>query len=84
MNRGNRKVLVPLVEQWVWQADAHCRGFGYLFYGDGNESSREQSERERAAKLICTACPVIDSCYDHCMTFEERHGVWAGLSERDR
>ncbi|MBJ7352711.1 MAG: WhiB family transcriptional regulator, partial [Rhodococcus sp.] len=71
-------------QQWQWQSGAHCRGFGYLFYGNGTETRREQSERERAAKLICAACPVIDSCYDHCMAFEELHGVWAGLSERDR
>ena len=84
MDSSTRKVLVPLAERWQWQVSAHCRGFGYLFYGNGAETRRAQFEREHAAKLICATCPVIDPCYNHCMAFDERHGVWAGLSERDR
>lgn len=34
------------------------------------------------AKKICAGCPVLDVCREHGL--HERHGIWGGLSERER
>lgn len=49
----------------------------------------ESGVSPRAAKRICMACPVRKDCEDYVRTrFEEtgfhEHGVWAGLSRRQR
>ena len=42
-------------------------------------------------KEICNACPVIDKCYERIQLLEppetaldDRYGMWAGLSPRER
>lgn len=37
-----------------------------------------------AAKAVCRRCPVRTACNDHAFNEGERHGTWAGLSERER
>jgi hypothetical protein len=36
------------------------------------------------AKAICRRCPVTEQCLDYALTHRERHGVWGGMSERER
>lgn len=38
----------------------------------------------REAKKICARCPVREQCLDFAMKHEEHHGIWGGLTERDR
>jgi hypothetical protein len=40
--------------------------------------------RERQAKAICASCPVAMPCRTHALARRELHGIWGGLSERDR
>jgi WhiB family redox-sensing transcriptional regulator len=35
------------------------------------------------AKLICNSCPLIEQCRDWSIG-NENHGVWGGMSERER
>ncbi len=44
----------------------------------------EKGGLTRPAKKICWSCPERRPCMKTSMTIEERFGVWAGLSERDR
>jgi WhiB family redox-sensing transcriptional regulator len=37
-----------------------------------------------AAKQVCRQCPVIAECLEYALQRGERHGVWGGLSERER
>lgn len=37
-----------------------------------------------AAKEICRSCPVIDACARFALERREPHGVWGGMSEKER
>ena len=38
----------------------------------------------RAPRPICAACPVREACLEHALAVREKHGVWGGLTERER
>ncbi|MFC9557851.1 WhiB family transcriptional regulator [Rhodococcus sp. NPDC056960] len=68
-----------------WRLRARCRSEGMdVFFSPSGENKPRRAERERAAKDICAACPVIDWCRDHALTVQEPYGVWGGMSEADR
>lgn len=47
------------------------------FYPDRGESAS-------AAKAVCMACPVRAACLAAAVARNEQHGVWGGLSYRER
>jgi WhiB family redox-sensing transcriptional regulator len=36
------------------------------------------------AKRVCRSCPVRAECLDYALGRDVQHGVWGGLSERER
>jgi WhiB family redox-sensing transcriptional regulator len=38
----------------------------------------------REAKSVCARCTVSAECLDHALNHDERHGIWGGLSDRER
>ncbi|MEV6569976.1 WhiB family transcriptional regulator [Streptomyces sp. NPDC051577] len=36
------------------------------------------------AKRVCFACDVRTDCLDYALTTDEQHGVWGGLTVRER
>lgn len=61
-----------------WRQAALCRGVDpEVFYPDEEEDPSE-------AKAICEACPVREPCLEHALLVREKHGVWGGLTERER
>lgn len=61
-----------------WSRDAACRGMDSRFWFP------ERGEITSEAKQVCGACPVREDCLDESLRNGERHGVWGGLSERQR
>jgi hypothetical protein len=62
----------------TWQLHAACRGAPTdLFFPDKWDDSRP-------AKAICARCPVRTDCTEHAFTQPEFHGIWGGMSERQR
>lgn len=53
-----------------------------LWYPDGN-SGRYFLQTEEA-KEICRHCPVMEACRQWSLERREAHGVWGGLSPRER
>lgn len=37
-----------------------------------------------AAKQLCNQCPVKDACLEYALKAPEVHGVWGGLSPKER
>jgi len=37
-----------------------------------------------AAKRVCSRCPVRDRCLTWALESEANHGVWGGLTEKER
>lgn len=58
----------------AWHANAACRGMGTeLFFP-------EKGEDARPAKAICSTCPVAAPCG----AATGDHGIWGGMSPRER
>lgn len=66
------------IEAPAWQARSLCSQVGGEFFFP--ESGTNASE----AKKICGQCPVKSRCLEHALRHHIRHGVWGGLSERER
>lgn len=66
------------VERAAWMVDANCRGIDTeLFFPARGESIAE-------ARAVCRACDVQAECLAYSIETGEHHGVWGGLSERER
>ena len=61
-----------------WAADALCAQTDpEAFYPEKGGSVKE-------AKKVCESCPVREACLVWAMARDEKHGVWGGLTERER
>jgi WhiB family redox-sensing transcriptional regulator len=70
---------------WPWRLRAACRQVdSAVFFSPDGERGPARDAREARAKAICGRCPVIGECATYALVADERHGVWGGLSERDR
>lgn len=47
-----------------------------LWFPEGGTNARQ-------AKAVCATCPLIEPCRRHGLE-HEHHGIWGGLSEKDR
>ena len=64
-----------------WRATGLCRGSDPLvFYPPTDEDDSQAQE----AKTICSMCAVRQPCLEFALTTREKHGVWGGLTERER
>jgi WhiB family transcriptional regulator, redox-sensing transcriptional regulator len=61
----------------TWRTRAACRGLDpEIFHPAPGESAAP-------ARAVCASCPVRVECGEWAL-FREYHGVWGGLTERDR
>ena len=71
--------LLDLDVSMAWQLDAACAAqAGQVdFFPARGESVRD-------AKAVCARCPVKSDCLEFALRLKVAHGVWGGLSERER
>lgn len=70
--------VTHIVEDESWMDAARCRGLDPdLFFPERGESGDE-------AKRVCAECPVSEECLSYALRHRISHGVWSGLSERQR
>jgi WhiB family redox-sensing transcriptional regulator len=62
----------------TWREFARCRGVDPDVFHPINEDDAAE------AKAICALCPVREVCLEHALAVREKHGVWGGLTERER
>jgi WhiB family redox-sensing transcriptional regulator len=63
-----------------WRSKAACQGLAPdIFY----PATDDDADAE-AAKVVCAACPVRESCLEHALAVREKDGVWGGATERER
>jgi len=61
-----------------WMKEGACRDMDPdLFFPERGESTRE-------AKAVCQECPVRVDCLTYALENSIKHGIWGGLSERER
>ncbi|WP_225826385.1 WhiB family transcriptional regulator [Streptomyces naphthomycinicus] len=60
-----------------WETRAKCRT------ADPEELFVEGAAQNRA-KVLCNGCPVRTECLAHALDNHIEHGIWGGMTERDR
>ena len=65
-----------------WREHALCRGVDPGIFHPENEEDDERASD--AARAVCFQCPVREICLEHAIAVREKHGVWGGLSSRER
>ena len=68
----------PVFDHAAWMARAACHGsdINVFFPTSGSTAAN--------AKAACEGCPVQGECLQYAIDNEIHHGVWGGLSERQR
>lgn len=62
-------------EVWVGRAACRTADPDVLFV---------EGAAQHAAKAVCTGCPVRTECLAHALDYRIEHGVWGGMTERER
>lgn len=61
-----------------WAERANCRG------ADPESFFERGIADARAALRLCHGCPVQEPCLEYALAEQIDHGVWGGLTERQR
>lgn len=61
-----------------WTVDALCA------QTDPDAFFPEKGGNARDAKKVCAGCDVRAQCLQYALEHEEKHGLWGGLTERER
>ena len=61
-----------------WRERAACRGIDLEVFFPG------RGETAGPARQVCAACPVRQPCLDYGISNRITHGIWGGLTERER
>ncbi|WP_026919415.1 WhiB family transcriptional regulator [Gordonia shandongensis] len=65
--------------------NGNCRGLeSSIFFHPEGERGAARMRRERRAKQVCAACPVLEQCRSHALRVDEPYGIWGGLTESER
>ncbi|MEU2770641.1 WhiB family transcriptional regulator [Streptomyces diastaticus] len=64
-------------DQEAWGERAACRT------ADPDELFVEGAAQNKA-KAVCTGCPVRTECLAHALDHRIEHGIWGGMTERER
>ena len=74
----HRTLAAPARFAARWRELAACRGADLdLFFPERGESAEP-------ARQVCARCPVRQPCLDYAVTNRIVHGVWGGLTGRER
>lgn len=61
-----------------WQDRALCRTVNAdIFFAPG-------ATQEYRAKVVCKTCPVRWECLAYALRYKVEHGVWGGMTDRER
>ena len=63
-----------------WMRNAACRGQGSDAWFPGDEVG----EGGEAARRVCAGCRVRAECLEYALVAGIRHGLWGGLSAKER
>ena len=71
----HRTPALPVPALAGWRYRAACRGTDLSVFFPG---------RAEPARQVCAGCPVRQPCLDYALSHAITHGIWGGLTERDR
>jgi WhiB family redox-sensing transcriptional regulator len=64
----------------------HWRDFADCATSDADLWFAEKGDADTIthAKAVCAGCPVREQCLDYALTNRETHGIWGGMSYKER
>ncbi len=74
----HRTPALPVPALAGWRYRAACRGADLDVFFPGRGESAEPARR------VCAGCPVRQPCLDYALSHGITHGIWGGLTDRDR
>ena len=70
----------PIIKPEPWTQEALCAETDpEIFF-----PSKGDKEAVVLARTVCAECPVAAQCLDYALRMNETHGVWGGLSPKQR
>ena len=73
-----RNLTAPVRFAARWRQQAACHGTDLnLFYPERGQSAGP-------ARQVCARCPVPQPCLEYALSNRISHGIWGGLTERER
>lgn len=64
-----------------WMERASCHAYPVeLFFPEAGDSSAVV----RAAKRVCSLCPVRNECLEYALEYDGMPGIWGGKTQRER
>jgi WhiB family redox-sensing transcriptional regulator len=75
--------------EWSWRYEAKCAGIDTEIFFPPRDKALYKPVADKA-KAICLGkdggpvCPVRKTCLMDAMKRDEQHGIWGGLSHRER
>jgi WhiB family redox-sensing transcriptional regulator len=77
-SRTTKTVSGPAAQKW--RSIGLCKGSDTMvFYPPSDDDTLAEE-----AKTICSMCAVRKPCLEFALNNREKHGVWGGLTERER
>jgi WhiB family redox-sensing transcriptional regulator len=73
-----RNLAAPARFAARWRQQAACRG------PDLNLFFPERGESAGPARQVCARCPVRQPCLEYALSNRITHGIWGGMTERER
>ena len=74
----HRSLAAPARFAARWRELAACHGTDLEVFFPG------RGESAGPARQVCAACPVRQPCLDYAISNRISHGVWGGMTERER
>ena len=78
MEGADLDAMVLLPPRPAWWAEAACRARPDVNFFP------TQGELAAPAKAVCAECPVREACLAYATEHNIDHGIWGGMSARDR
>ena len=79
-----RPANFPILE---WQERADCRGMGWPQFFGKDDAVQQPSlplRQLRETQAICASCQALRDCFTWSLRKGETHGIWGGMSGRQR
>lgn len=73
-----------LVRPHEWKNRGACRLEDPDLFFPTSDAGQTSADCLENARAVCRACPVLELCARWALDTGEDHGVWGGLSERER
>ena len=81
-----RDGTVLMLSDLMWEPDAGWRESAACSGVDSDTffPASEEESATKAAKRICSECPVRDTCLQYALSTNQTSGVWGGLDAGER